>query len=113
MAKKNTPARQFTITVRPKAAEDLEAIWDYVARDTPIHADSLLDRLDAAMESLQSMPRRCAVARESEAFGFDIRQRLVGHYRILFTIEGRKVRVLRVRSSWQAFLSPQDDPLIH
>ena len=58
-----------------------------------------------AMESLTTMPKRCALARENEFFSQEIRQLLYGRgrnaYRIVFTIlpgdEVSIVRVLRIR----------------
>ncbi len=110
-ARRQTPKR-FTVWVRPKAAEDLDAIWLYIAHDAPANAERFLGKLTDAIDGLQHFPERYAVARESEAFAFTIRQRVVGRYRILFMVEGSRVRVLRVRSSFQAFLSPTDDPLV-
>lgn len=112
MAKRRRNAfRKYAIVVRPKAEEDLVAIWAYIARDAAVNADRFLNRLVMAIEDLRRFPEACPVARESKAFGFVIRQRLVGRYRVLFTVHGNKVRVLRVRSTSQEFLSPNDDPL--
>lgn len=57
--------------------------------------------LQDALESLASMPFRCALAPENDGVPFELRQLLYGRrphtYRILFTIEGEVVRVLRIR----------------
>lgn len=103
---------RYAVVLRPKAEEDLEAIWAHIAQAAPINADRFLDKLAAAIDGLKNFPNRCGIAPESEAFGFVIRQRIVGRYRILFTVDGRYVRILRVRSAFQAFLSPEDDELI-
>ena len=67
------------------------------------------DGLLLAMDSLTTMPRRCALARENEFFSQEIRQLLYGRgrnaYRIVFTIlpgdEVSIVRILRIRHSSQ------------
>lgn len=67
------------------------------------------DSLLLAMDSLTTMPRRCALALENEFFSQEIRQLLYGRgrnaYRIVFTIlpgdEVSIVRILRIRHSSQ------------
>lgn len=62
-----------------------------------------------AMDSLTTMPRRCALARENEFFSQEIRQLLYGRgqnaYRIVFTVlpgdEVSIVLILRLRHSSQ------------
>ncbi len=62
-----------------------------------------------AMDSLTTMPRRCALARENEFFSQEIRQLLYGRgqnaYRIVFIVllgdEVSIVRILRLRHSSQ------------
>lgn len=56
--------------------------------------------------SLKQLPFRCPIARESEILGIEIRHLLVGvsskhTHRILFTIDGDIVNVLRVLSTSQ------------
>jgi plasmid stabilization system protein ParE len=78
------------------------------------------DGLLLAMDSLTTMPRRCALARENKFFSQEIRQLLYGRgrnaYRILFTIlpgdEVSIVRVLRLRHSSQLTIgeTPEEEP---
>jgi hypothetical protein len=55
----------------------------------------------AAIQGLQTFPQRCAYATENERFPFEVRQLLFGRkpnvYRVLFTIEGDTVFLLRIR----------------
>lgn len=104
-------SRQYIILVRPKAAEDLETISDYIALDSPSNAERFVARLLVAIEELHRFPERYPVARESEGFGFVIRQRVIGRYRVLYTVEASSVRILRVRSTFQESLSPDEDSL--
>jgi hypothetical protein len=46
------------------------------------------------------VPKAFPVAPEDEEFPEEIRQMIVGRYRILFTIKGRKVHVLHVRGAF-------------
>jgi toxin ParE1/3/4 len=111
MAKGRGQSKQYSILIRPKAAEDLDAIADYIAIDSPANAEEFIGKLVTAIDELKQMPERYAVAREAAAFGFTIRQRVVGRYRILYSVERAVVRVLRVRSAYQDRLSPDDDSL--
>ncbi len=57
-------------------------------------------QLLAAVATLEKMPERCPAAAEADDLGVDIRELLVGKrhgtYRILFSISGKTVYVLRV-----------------
>ena len=48
-------------------------------------------------ETLARFPDGCSYALENEVVDFEVRQKLYGDYRILFTIEGDNVTVLTVR----------------
>ncbi len=62
------------------------------------------------MATLEQSPDRCPVADEAADLGIDLRELLYGRrrgvYRILFTIEGSVVHVLRVRHAAQDRLPP-------
>lgn len=62
---------------------------------------SLVSRVDEAIASLATFPKRCPLAPETVSFPFEVRQLLYGRkphvYRILFTIEGDTVNVLHIR----------------
>jgi hypothetical protein len=45
------------------------------------------------------MPRGFPIAPEDDEFSEEIRQMIVGRYRVLFTIKKRKVHVLHVRGA--------------
>jgi len=59
-----------------------------------------------AAQSLTELPRRCSIAPESETFGIEVRQLMYGDYRILFTIDGDTVRILRFRHGARRPLEP-------
>lgn len=42
--------------VRPRARIDIDAIWDYVAKDSVAQADALVDRLSAKFKLLANQP---------------------------------------------------------
>ena len=62
-----------------------------------------------AFRSLEKNPLRCSLAPESVFFEEEIRQFHYSKYRILFTVEGETVFVLRVRHSAQEYLKPDEN----
>lgn len=54
----------------------------------------------AFSEQLAIVPKGFPLAPEDDEFSAEIRQMVVGRYRVLFTIEGRKVHVLHVRGGY-------------
>ena len=53
----------------------------------------------AVFQQLSLMPRGFALAPENDEFSEEIRQMIVGRYRVLFTIKKRRVHVLHVRGA--------------
>ncbi len=64
------------------------------------------------IRSLANSPDRCPQADEATDLGVDLRQLLYGRrphvYRVLFTIDGQTVNILRVRHAALDRLSPED-----
>ena len=55
---------------------------------------------DATVKQLATLPTGFPLAPESNEFPEEIRQMVVGRYRVLFTIQGRTVHVLHVRGAY-------------
>ncbi len=89
-------AMNFRICLTGEAVHDLESIMDYIARDAPKRAEAHVDALLGKIRSLKSMPRRCAHAPENGWRGYELRHLIYGDYRILFTLAGETVTVLRI-----------------
>jgi hypothetical protein len=64
------------------------------------------------LQSLNERPDRCGIARENGKVAAELREFLFGKrpyvYRVVFTIDGEKVRVLRIRRSQRKLLSAED-----
>lgn len=102
---------RFRVIVGPLAEQDLAQVAEYVSRDSPSRAETLLNRLGDAIASLSIGPLRWPVAPESEAFAREIRQRTVRPFRVVFEIRGDVVFVLRVRHGARRTLDPALDRL--
>ncbi len=62
-----------------------------------------------AFRSLEQNPLRCPLAAESPFFEQQIRQLIYGKYRVLLTVEGETVFVLRVRHGAREYLKPEEE----
>lgn len=54
----------------------------------------------AVVKRLSVVPKGFFLAPETDQFSEEIRQMIVGRYRVLFTIKGGKVHVLHVRGAY-------------
>lgn len=100
----------FSVRLLAAAQADAARIYERVKAAAPLQGPLWYNRLIAAVESLKEFPRRCGYAPENSRFSVEIRQLLFGKkpnvYRVLFTIEGNTVYVLRIRSPRQQPLEP-------
>jgi plasmid stabilization system protein ParE len=62
-----------------------------------------------AIRLLGVVPKGCPLAPENEEFSEEIRQMIVGRYRVLFTVKGRTVHVLHVRGAYVGTPHQSDD----
>ena len=70
------------------ALDDLRAIYDYVAQDSPKYADRLMDKIIERVDVLEQHPR---IGKKVPEFGNDlIRELIEGSYRIIYRIESEK-----------------------
>jgi plasmid stabilization system protein ParE len=103
---------KYRVVLQPRAAEQLEEQYQHIARQNPRSAANWFNRFVSALQGLSHNPQRCAVARESELVGREIRQflfgRRAGTRRVFFVIEGKTVHVLAVRHSAQPDITPEE-----
>jgi len=77
-----------------QAAEDVEAIKAYVARDSERYASLLAERLVAAVGRLELFPQSGRVVPE---VGDDsLREVLYGNYRLVYRLQAESVEVVTV-----------------
>lgn len=78
----------------PQAADDLEEIRDFIARDSKHYARVLVERLINRVDDLEDFPHMGRVVPELRHE--DIREVVHGSYRIVYRIDGDLVRILTV-----------------
>jgi plasmid stabilization system protein ParE len=104
---------KYRVLIQPGAEAEVAEAFGYIHARSPANAARWLRGLYAAIGTLETMPKRCGLARENDAFREEIRQFLYGKrqhkYRILFTVRADEVQVLHVRHAARQSLNP-DEP---
>ncbi len=87
----------YRIQISPAAADDLESIFAYISGDSPRRAQQVMRRVLFAIDSLETMPERCAVVGGSDSAG--LRSVVVRPFLIRFRIDpsAHLVRIVQVR----------------
>ena len=104
----------YRVVVQRLALRDLDDAYRWAAKQAPETASRWLNRFEQAIASLGEHPERCPLARESAKTELEIRDFLFGHrpnvFRVIFTIEAKTVRILRIRSRSEARAERRADP---
>lgn len=99
---------KYRIEISPQAIADIESAVEFIRSQTPEAAGRWYSKLIERVESLSSNPQRCPNSPEADFLGIPLRELLFGKrrgvYRILFTIEGRSVRIHTIRHGARRFL---------
>jgi plasmid stabilization system protein ParE len=99
---------RYKVVFTYQAESEANAAYQWIAKDAPSNAFDWFEGLIQAIETLGSMPDRCAVAPESEDVGQEIRHLIYGRYRVLFAIGDQTVLVLHIRHGAQKYLSREN-----
>lgn len=84
-----------------QAVGDLQAIRHYIERDSPRYGRLVAERLFEATTRLQAFPGSGRMVPELNRR--DVREVLMGEYRIVYRLEGEAVRLLTVFRSSRLF----------
>ena len=76
------------------ASYDLQEIEDYIARDSPLYAVRVTNRIVEAVERLEEFPRSGRIV--PEYGNASLREVIEGSYRIVYTWGDEVITVLRV-----------------
>lgn len=99
---------QYEIVVHRLARVDVLHVYKRAAGIAPVTAEKWLARLQLKILTLQNNPQRCSVAAEDSKVDVSLYELLFGRspnvFRVIFAIDGQKVRILR-------FLRAQRRPL--
>lgn len=102
---------KFKVVLQRHARRDIWGVHGWIAERAPLAADKWLDNLQAKIKTLEDAPDRCPLVAERHRLHFDVRELLHGHkpyiFRIIFVIDGRVVRILRIRRGQRRNLTEQ------
>ena len=88
--------KRYEVIVSPDVEAELNAAYEWIAREAPGIAIDWYEGAIDAMESLRRFPLRCGRAPEARSFGRDVRQLTYKGYRILFVVAARRIYVLHI-----------------
>lgn len=86
------------------ARADLRAIHDFIARDSRLYARRMVDRIRKSVERLKHHPLSGGMVSEWERE--DLREILVGNYRVIYRPEAASVQILTVIHAARQLPSP-------
>ncbi len=94
--------KKFSVIFEESARDDLQKSFEWGCKHWGISQASkwVRELRSATYSQLENVPKALAIAPENEAFEDEIRQLIVGRYRILFIIRGKKVHVLHIRGAF-------------
>lgn len=96
----------FDVILTPTAERDLAELHAHLDTHSKRTADQFADGLVRHVEALNIFPNRGAKARERRTKGFDVRQIVYRGYRVLYTVLGPTVFILRVGHGARRTLKP-------
>jgi toxin ParE1/3/4 len=96
------------IRVSDEALNQIEAIRDYIAKDSPRNAARWLENLHSRLNRLSYSDESHAVLYTPEQAGLEVRQTFYGTYRILYSIDGDIIHVLSVRHGARRPMGPDE-----
>jgi plasmid stabilization system protein ParE len=96
----------YRVIVLPGAEWDIANAVAWIAEHSPVAAARWREGIRQAMSTLSEMPSRCSVAGDDFSSEVIVRQLFYGRrrnrYRILITVKGDTVQILRVRHGARA-----------
>lgn len=92
---------KYNIKFSAIAEQNLQQITAYIAKDSLKHAQEWLKNAKNRIHTLGTFPAAHAYAPEHFYIDFDVRQTVLGTYRILFTIKENTVFILTIRQGAQ------------
>jgi hypothetical protein len=102
----------YKVVLQRLAVIDLQGYFEFAARHSLPDAQRWLDRFHAALQTLEERPERCSLAWEDDKVDVGLREFLFGKrpyvFRVIFTIDGDTVRILRIRRSQRRTLSAKE-----
>ena len=93
--------KRFDVIISPSAEADIAEsyVWG-LAEWGEEQSAAWVQKLRRAINKLETFPLRCPIAPESAELGVEVRQLIVGRYRVLFVVIEQTVLVSHVRGAF-------------
>lgn len=69
---------KFQVSIAGKAEQDIEEIWNFIAKDSPDDATRFILRLEEQVASLERFPERCPLISENRLMSSRYRHLIYG-----------------------------------
>jgi toxin ParE1/3/4 len=89
-------SRSFVIRYLATAVRDLEDIFDYIAKDRPVAAASLLDKLDHTISQLADFPEMGVVPKDDRLKRLGYRLLIIENYLVFYVIKFETIQIRRI-----------------
>ncbi len=89
-------SKKYRIRYLKTAECDLYGIFDYISRNNPEAAASLLEKIDNSISYLETNPEMGVVPRDSHLREKGYRMLVVDQYLVFYVIKGNKVVIRRI-----------------
>jgi plasmid stabilization system protein ParE len=110
-ARNRAEVKRYEVIVTPEAEDGIVSAFGYIHERSPENAAKWLRGRYREIDTLETSPERCSVARENEYLEGTLRQLLFKSHRIIFRVEQAEkiVRILYVLQGRQKAIGEQDD----
>ena len=87
---------QYRIRYLSTAQKDLDEIFDYVLRDKPSAATSLLDKFNHSITQLSLNPELGVIPKDDRLKNLEYRMLIVEKYLVFYVIKPRSIQIRRI-----------------
>lgn len=84
----------YEVAWSPAALEDVEALAEYIARDSEFYARAVVDKILDTTRKLRNFPFAGRIVPELEEE--TIRERFVYSYRLIYRLESNRITILAI-----------------
>jgi addiction module RelE/StbE family toxin len=89
-------SRQFGIRYLSTAQKDLDEIFDYILRDKPSAALSMLENFDHSISQLSLNPELGVIPKDDRLKNLGYRMLIVEKYLVFYVVKPRSIQIRRI-----------------
>lgn len=89
-------SRQFRIRYLSTAQKDLDEIFDYILRDKPSAALSMLEKFDHTISQLSLNPELGVIPKDDRLKNLGYRMLIVEKYLVFYVVKPRSIQIRRI-----------------